>query len=339
MNILIRVDSSGTIGTGHVTRCVALAHLLRELHHQVIFLCADLPGNSYEYIDRENFKKIYIQGAQDNGTVVHQAINDFHANLLVVDHYSLDEKWEGQFRNKVKVLSIDDLGRQHAADAVIDTNFHAEGKALYQDKVPENCEIYAGPEYAFFRKKFLDQAMQAKSNAWCPDRNVLVFFGGADFTGETLKMLKTLQQKKSQLKWTFLVSKFNRFLAEVQKLPLLNNVKILIDPENIPEIMLQNRYYFGSGGTITWERLHVGLPGVVISVADNQVKISRDLARAGYQEYFGSTGQFEYSEALEYLEKEFQNDSKYEAYRQKGILLASGLDQVKLKSIIDKLQR
>ena len=43
----------------------------------------------------------------------------------------------------------------------------------------------------------------------------------------------------------------------------------------------------GAGGTVTWERLCLGLPALVVSVADNQKVIAEDCARSGLQVYLG----------------------------------------------------
>jgi UDP-2,4-diacetamido-2,4,6-trideoxy-beta-L-altropyranose hydrolase len=42
-----------------------------------------------------------------------------------------------------------------------------------------------------------------------------------------------------------------------------------------------------AGGVTLWERLCVGLPGVVVSLADNQVPSCRALADAGLIDYLG----------------------------------------------------
>jgi UDP-2,4-diacetamido-2,4,6-trideoxy-beta-L-altropyranose hydrolase len=53
--------------------------------------------------------------------------------------------------------------------------------------------------------------------------------------------------------------------------------------------------YIGAGGTITWERFACGLPGIVYSIAQNQVKMARDLASQGYQPYAGSIDTYSWS--------------------------------------------
>ena len=43
----------------------------------------------------------------------------------------------------------------------------------------------------------------------------------------------------------------------------------------------------GAGGTMTWERCAMGLPSIVISIADNQFDICRSMAARGIIDYLG----------------------------------------------------
>jgi hypothetical protein len=43
----------------------------------------------------------------------------------------------------------------------------------------------------------------------------------------------------------------------------------------------------GGGGATTWERMCLGLPAIVISIADNQIQVNKSLAAAGFIVYAG----------------------------------------------------
>ena len=42
--------------------------------------------------------------------------------------------------------------------------------------------------------------------------------------------------------------------------------------DNMSEMMNNSDLYIGSAGTTTWERSCIGLPSIVISVAENQIE-------------------------------------------------------------------
>jgi len=56
MRILIRTDASVSVGIGHVMRCLTLADQLRREGAQVVFVCNDLPGNMFNYLQRQGYQ-------------------------------------------------------------------------------------------------------------------------------------------------------------------------------------------------------------------------------------------------------------------------------------------
>ena len=47
--------------------------------------------------------------------------------------------------------------------------------------------------------------------------------------------------------------------------------------------------YVGAGGSTTWERCCLGLPGIIVAVADNQIEMTRALADAGHHRFLGKS--------------------------------------------------
>ena len=58
MNILIRANSSSSIGTGHIMRDLVLAKQYKN--ENIIFATQDLVGNINHKIEEENYKMITI---------------------------------------------------------------------------------------------------------------------------------------------------------------------------------------------------------------------------------------------------------------------------------------
>ena len=53
MKIVIRVDSSALIGSGHLIRCLTLAQRYRDEGDEVLFICRNLVGNYKNYTMHE----------------------------------------------------------------------------------------------------------------------------------------------------------------------------------------------------------------------------------------------------------------------------------------------
>src|SRR5580704_12995287 len=60
MRILCRSDASVEIGTGHVVRCVTLAHALAAAGHDTTFVCRELQGNLATWVRAQGFETVKL---------------------------------------------------------------------------------------------------------------------------------------------------------------------------------------------------------------------------------------------------------------------------------------
>ena len=60
MKIVFRTDASLQIGTGHVMRCLTLAHVLRERGAKCRFVCREHPGNLIGVIREQGFEVLAL---------------------------------------------------------------------------------------------------------------------------------------------------------------------------------------------------------------------------------------------------------------------------------------
>ena len=60
MKVLFRTDASLQIGSGHVTRCLTLAHALRQRGANCRFACRALEGNMLEQIRHHGFEVLAL---------------------------------------------------------------------------------------------------------------------------------------------------------------------------------------------------------------------------------------------------------------------------------------
>ncbi|MFH1884106.1 MAG: UDP-2,4-diacetamido-2,4,6-trideoxy-beta-L-altropyranose hydrolase, partial [Planctomycetota bacterium] len=213
---IIRADASGQIGTGHVMRCLTLADELRGRGAEVIFVCREFAGNLCGYIEEKgyivhrlpvsndqehdfesNLKHASWLGAdwQTDARQVEEVFKDLdtHLDWLVVDHYALDEKWEGYLRPYVKkIMVIDDLAdRAHDCDLLMDQNFHENLESRYDGLVPPGCIKLLGPKYAALRPEFREVRKNLRKRDGHVKR-IMIFFGGSDPTNETAKTLEAM---------------------------------------------------------------------------------------------------------------------------------------------------
>ncbi|MEH7061366.1 UDP-2,4-diacetamido-2,4,6-trideoxy-beta-L-altropyranose hydrolase [Bacillus wiedmannii] len=305
--IVFRADASIEIGTGHIMRCLTLAHELRNKGAQIYFICRKLQGDLQQYILNKGFH-VFLLDADDENTnfssTVHgsylnwlkyhwfvdaQQTNDILSQLpkfdwLIVDHYGLDNKWETALRKTVrKIMVIDDLAnRMHDCDLLLDQNLYDNLNVRYKDLIPEHSLVKLGPKYAVLRPEFHDAKKFSRKRTGEIER-IFIFFGGHDATNETLKTLRALQNiNKDNLKIDVVVGSQNPHKEEIQTYcKSVSNASFYCQIENMEELLARADLGIGAGGTTTWERCFLGLPSITITTAQNQIEVTRAVANVG----------------------------------------------------------
>jgi UDP-2,4-diacetamido-2,4,6-trideoxy-beta-L-altropyranose hydrolase len=323
MKILFRCDSSFSTGSGHLIRCLNLAELISQ---DTIFLCRKLHGNINLRVQQNQFKLIEFPDIQDYkiGSPINE-IEEIEAvlqneapDVIVVDHYGLDKSWEKAAKKYCKLLVvIDDLGREHNASAIIDQNYRVQHPANYLES---GAQLFLGPHYAVLNKNFLESTSVKRS--FKNVKQVLVFFGGSDPKSMTLRSLKLPQHFDHSIKWKFVVGSQNQDAKKIQsEANQLPNIEVLVDVNNMHELMLQSDIFIGAGGSTSWERAKLGLPSVVVSIAENQEELSKELAAQGIIHYLGRSQDLDMEEFVKNLQEIFHNNSKRELMSQKALSL------------------
>ncbi|MEQ1664902.1 MAG: UDP-2,4-diacetamido-2,4,6-trideoxy-beta-L-altropyranose hydrolase [Bdellovibrionales bacterium] len=293
-----RCDSSHQIGGGHLIRCLALADQLKKMGYKSEFICKDLPGSIHERAQSQGYKVHLLAptlSQRDDSdfclTLITKDINP----IVVVDNYSLDEEWEYPLYLKTFVMVIDDsANRRHCCHMLVDYNFHLDPEKKYNELIPATATRYFGPSHIIFREEF----QKIVEPAGLDRSGLIVFFGMTDATGESLKFIKSLKRMQSEYPCQLLISKSNRFYSEIKNEIVPNNLQLIEDSTELSGLFLQAKFYLGSGGIITWERLRCGLPGGVVTVANNQIEGTKNLADKNYQIYFGHFDKVNYDEVL-----------------------------------------
>ena len=296
--VVIRVDSSVSIGTGHVYRCLALAAELSARGANVSFICRDLPGNLNANIVQEGFRLVELPSPENlsdsnawlGGVAIEADIHDTAEAIsgpvdwLIVDHYGIDARWESRFRDRVnKIAVIDDTAnRTHACDVLIDQNFSAEAASRYQGLVSDECSLALGPRYALLREAFA-RARRFAGPREGVIRRVLVFFGGTDASNHTSVAARALRPFLGRGGLVDVVLGRNYAFQQELRVEFGSEANLRFHTSNsdMPELMRKADLAIGAGGTQTWERCCMYLPSLVVSVAANQEQACHALAERG----------------------------------------------------------
>jgi UDP-2,4-diacetamido-2,4,6-trideoxy-beta-L-altropyranose hydrolase len=316
MQVVLRADASLQIGTGHVMRCLTLADELRARGADCHFICRAQPGHMIDAIRQRGFEVAELPTGvtgfqprpsadmplpahadwlgcdwQTDADQTLRAVEAIKPDLLVVDHYAIDFRWENILRSIVpSMMVVDDLAdRRHACDFLLDQNWFGDDMSRrYRGLAPDDCIIMQGPEYALLKPEY------ATLRACMPPRDgvvrrVLVFIGGSDPTNETGKVIEALTHPDLMHLLVDVVIGANHpdQLGIASKAEARHGTCVYTGLQSLAGLMMRADFMVGGGGATTWERMCLGLPAVVICIADNQAEMNRALSRAGYLELLG----------------------------------------------------
>ena len=329
MRVAIRVDASLTAGLGHVMRCLTLAQELREHGATVTFISREHPGNLCVLIEERGFSvsRLPVPAAKMvfDDAPVHAAwlgaswqedarqtlaVLDTTAEKFdwrVVDHYAIYYRWETAVASSVtRMMAIDDLAdRQHACALLLDQNLVADFDIRYSGKVPATCTLLLGPKYAMLQRDYAE-LHEASVTPAGPIRRIFVFFGGADernLTGRSLSAFLALG--KSDIEIDVVISTGSPHASAIRRqIQGCENVHLHSNLHSLAPLMRQADLAIGAGGTTSWERLCLGLPAFVVTLADNQRPIAAELNRRGLIRWLGhqdDVTESDFSQALREL--------------------------------------
>lgn len=311
MNIAFRVDGSSQIGTGHVMRCLTLADALRKKGAQCTFVSRPHPGHLLNLVAQRGHKALALGEPQanfnalpnlahamwlgtswpDDAEQTKHALAGQTMDWLVIDHYALDARWEQALRPQAKrIMVIDDLAdRPHDCDLLLDQNWNGATNYLrYDHLVTSHTEMLLGPKYALLNPAY------AELRALLPQRDgivrrVLVFLGGSDPTNQTARVIKAMMEPSLQYLALDVVIGVNHpepsSIADLVK--ERHNTVLYQNLPGLACLMEKADLMIGAGGSTTWERMSLGLPSLVIGVADNQLLTNKALHSAGYINFLG----------------------------------------------------
>lgn len=312
MKVVFRTDASLDIGTGHVMRCLTLAEALLERGADCRFICREHAGNLINLIRDRGFAihplpladvRPVVLDAQRETLPIHAAwlggdwaadaqqtkagVGDTQVDWLIVDHYAIDAPWESVLRSVCgQLMVIDDLAdRPHDCDLLLDQNL-GRTVADYTDRVPDGCTVLIGPQYAILRPKFAALRPYSIARRTTPQlQQLLITMGGVDKDNATCQVLDALKDCSlpSDCRITVVMGPHAPHLNAVRNLAaeMLWPTQVLVNVRDMARLMADSDLAIGAAGSTSWERCALGLPSIIVVLAENQKSIAIALDSAG----------------------------------------------------------
>ena len=268
---------------GHLVRSAALAAELRRRGWATWLACRAIPDSFADQQRASGCGLIRLTGDKEaEFAAVWRTLGE-RASWLVLDHYGLSEDCLAGAGNIAESrLVLDDLhDRKLDCDIVVNPWF-AAGRALYEDLAP-GARLLLGTEFALIRSEFRAARASAPERSFGAIRRILVSLGGTDPGGATGRIVSEVLACVPSAEVDVMLGQ----AAGALQVTPDDRIHVLVDPPDVPALMLAADLAVGAGGGMAWERCAMGLPALIVAVADNQREQSAFIAESGAARFLG----------------------------------------------------
>lgn len=301
MRVAIRVDSSPVIGNGHIYRCLSLALGMRARGFFVIFftrenvagLDALVLENGFDivrypsvnhWVETPDIQTWMGGNVRDDGFLTALNLKRHQIDLLIIDHYGINDEWIGQVRRVVKkIFLIDDLHRNFEVDYVLNPNLGVR-RSSYVTSL--NRQYLIGPKFALLRKEFaLGRKKSLIRRSEASFRKLVVSIGATDpfnITKSVIEVLSSIDIDYQMDVDVILGANAPHIESIMTKIKGANkNIRLIIQPNNLIDILVESDLAIGAAGGSMLERCCLGLPSLIYVAAENQKEFARYYSELG----------------------------------------------------------
>jgi UDP-2,4-diacetamido-2,4,6-trideoxy-beta-L-altropyranose hydrolase len=309
-SLFFRADVSPEVGLGHVRRCAVLAKACRMLGAKA-HLMVRSRNVSFDSIGDWGGARLHEMPwdltPDEDGQWVLETCREFGISKGVVDHYRLSEGYQErlieaglewmQFGNKKHTHPL--MGRW-----VHDASPGANVSAYEGRQKRDGTAFLLGPDYALVGSGFRRVRAGLEPPQDGAVASVLVTFGGGDDSGATLRTLRWLEEAGYLGRRVVLTGPNNPNLGELREVAERTPaVHLEVGNWEPAAVMAGNQLVICAGGTTLHEVACLGLPAVIVSIAENQVAPAVAWQAGGLGVYWGDLAGLEDREAVQKLKE------------------------------------
>jgi UDP-2,4-diacetamido-2,4,6-trideoxy-beta-L-altropyranose hydrolase len=285
VNAAFRCEANGTIGFGHLMRCLTLAEAIARHRVSSVFLLSTASAAAARTVADQGHTAVILNAkARDAAGDAAETLRHVTADtrLIVVDDYHVGARWhEAVRRDGLAILAIDDLAdRPMAPDILLDHNASASA-ARYRDRLERPATLLLGPEYALIRADC--EAMRRAPRLSHGVARILVSFGGTAPGVLYRKAIAALASTSIRpLHLTAIGIEQEGDRADIKALAR-DGVDIDVHgfAPDLARHVAAADLVIGAGGVSALERALIGVPALVYTTAANQSLPAHALAEAG----------------------------------------------------------
>lgn len=283
--LYIRTDMNGTIATGHMMRCLAIADALKKRQEDVCFLLAD--DNAVSLLEKRGHKYWVMgtdwQNMESELPYLEKLISERHISKMLVDSYQVTPRYLKWLQERIWTSYIDDINAfLYPVDGLICyanywKNFHYESRYA-------KTELCMGMDYVPLREAF--QGCAPKKIRKHVER-VLILSGGSDQYDMLRRIVREISGFIDAGIDVICGAYYPHYEAVCGEYRQQGNISFHRAVSNMEDYMKNADIAVSAGGTTLYELCACGTPAISYSTADNQLDNVRQFASDGLIPYAG----------------------------------------------------
>jgi UDP-2,4-diacetamido-2,4,6-trideoxy-beta-L-altropyranose hydrolase len=325
-------------------RCLALAQAWQDAGGHCFFVMAETTPAVERRLREENIEVEQLSaevGTVEDAKETARLASRKNAAWAVIDGYRFGSAYQSEVKAAgFKLLFVDDNvhAATYSADLVLNQNLHATA-SLYAKREP-NTVLLLGPRYAMLRREF------RRWRDWQREipaigRKILVTMGGSDPDNLTIRAIEAIQQLSNPaLETVVLVGGSNPHLrsveAAIQKKK--SSMRLITDAPTVGELMAAADVAITGAGTTLWEMCCLGLPSLLLVLAENQEGVAFAADKMGAACTLGPSSEVSASAIAGKLAELLNSSEKRTNQSEKGRNLVDGRGAERVAAFLSDLE-
>jgi spore coat polysaccharide biosynthesis protein SpsF len=285
-NLIFRCDAGADIGLGHAARCAALEDRLMPLGWNCLWAVRPQTAD-YLGIGLAPARTIRLERpeAAAEAEAIARAVSG--RSVVVIDHYGLGADFATACRRFAEcVVHFDDFGK---AELPVDLSIAIGDLA----PSPAAHRVLLGGRVAPLRAQFAQQrsASLARRQAQPQLKRVLIAFGGVDAPNASALAAEAVLD--AGLAGDIMIGGKARHLPELRRMADSHpeSLRISAGVVEVAKLAAACDLAIGAPGFGTWERATLGLPVLMVLIAENQRPNAAGVEQAGAGKICAVTGE------------------------------------------------
>lgn len=279
MNILVRLNISKQIGTGHFRRMLNLANFMSN--NQFVFI-VNTDDKSNTIFEGKNI--IFMNREEE----FFKLLKETKYDILIFDflNYAKD------YIKSIKSIASNPIVSFHEFNDYDDSSNLVINYNLFNgyDKLSNENHLF-GPEYIIFSDEISKYKNSKKENY------IFVSFGGSDPSNLTKKFIEEIALKRDDLKFKIHVGNFNNINMIEKK-----NIEYLVNPKDIFIYMSAAKLAISAGGNMMYELVYFNTPCIVVAHNEHQEEFALNAQKLGWVEYLGKFSDYHSDKLIERID-------------------------------------